>query len=724
LRNVPVTELTAELAAAELEALALEIGLHDVLYYRDNAPAVSDAEYDALRRRNTEIEVAWPSLIRPDSPSTRVGAPAAPEAEAEAAAAAAAATTGSAGSAVRERLPSVRHMAPMASLDNAFTEEEVSDFVERVRRAVELSRLVPSPDETAETAAEAAATPVMLEVEFTAEPKIDGLSCALRYEDGLLVRAATRGDGTWGEDVTANALTVVGLPQRLPAAAAEAETGATTEPPPPFPAVAEVRGEVYMPLVAFAALNAERVAVGRPPFATPRNAAAGSLRQLNPAIAAQRCLRFFAYDAAVGSATAGKSATPSGTVAVVTWVAAPPALGLATQTNVLEALAAWGFEVARPWAAGLRSAADLLEFHRTVATARPTLPYDVDGVVYKVDDAVLRRWLGANARAPRWALAHKFSAVTAVTTVTGIRVQVGRTGQLTPVALLAPVAVGGAVVARATLHNFDEVRRLDVRLGDRVVVRRAGDVIPQVVRRVGALSLSPREDGDGEVAAAAEPTEEAEEEVAERPPPFELPMVCPACGAAAVRDGAALRCSAGLTCPAQALGRLRHFGSRDGFDIDGLGPSKLEQLHGAGLVRTPADLFTLRERTRRDSSTRDGAGAESDGGGGGDGSIAAVGTTAGKSFAGVAAEAADDDKAAGVRQRRRRSPKPLPASILADWDGWGGQLASNLLDAIDSARIVSLCRLLYALGIPHVGRTTAEEMAGAFRGDFRAWWNA
>jgi DNA ligase (NAD+) len=485
---VPVERLTRAEAALELATLAAEIARHDRLYYRDAAPEISDAEYDRLRRRNQAIEERFADLVRLDSPAHRVGAPPMPD------------------------FGKVAHRVPMLSLDNAMDGAEVVEFLRRVRRFLNLAENEP--------------------LALVAEPKIDGLSSSLRYEDGLLVRGATRGDGTVGEDVTANLRTIRDIPQRL----------ASDDPPP----VLEVRGEVYMERADFVALNQARAAAGEAVFANPRNSAAGSLRQLDSAITASRRLRFFAYS----------------------WgEAEPPIEG--SYSGFLDLLRGYGFRV-NPLAEQIEDEAALLDYHTRLAAQRFELPYDIDGVVIKVDRLDYQRRLGYVGRAPRWAIAHKFAAEQAETRVLGISVQVGRTGALTPVAALEPVTVGGVVVARATLHNQDYIETKDIRVGDTVVVQRAGDVIPQVVE----VRLERRPEGTR---------------------PYEFPEHCPVCGSLAVRpEGEAVRrCTGGLICPAQITERLRHFVGRDAFDIEGLGRKQVPQLLEAGLIRQPADIFRL-----------------------------------------------------------------------------------------------------------------------------------
>ena len=531
-------------AAAELARLAGEIAHHNRRYHTEDAPEISDADYDALVRRNAAVEAAFPHLVRADSPAAQVGA------------------------APAGHLAKVAHARPMFSLDNAFDEGEVRDFVGRVRRFLKLSHEEPVP--------------------LTAEPKIDGLSCSLRYEEGRLRQALTRGDGAVGEDVTANVATIGDIPQALPAGA---------------PAVFEVRGEVYMEKAAFAALNARLLAEqgeGARQFANPRNAAAGSLRQKDAGVTASRPLRFLAHG--WGEATA----LP------------------ATQTAVVEQLRGWGF----PIADGFHRCGDVgeaLGVFAAIEAGRADLPFDIDGVVYKVDRLDWQARLGSVGRAPRWALAHKFPAERAQTTLNAIDIQVGRTGKLTPVARLEPVTVGGVVVTNATLHNADEIARLGVRPGDRVLLQRAGDVIPQIVE-----NLSPDADR----------------------PAFAFPDHCPACGSEAVAEAGEvdIRCTGGLICPAQRLERLRHFVSRGALDIDGLGEKTLIELIELGWVREPADLFRL---------------------------------------------------------------APHREALLAR-EGWQAKSVDALLAAIEAKRAPDAARLLFALGIRHVGSITARDLLKAF----------
>ena len=481
------TEMTTDTQAAErLAELAEQIARHNRLYHSEDAPEISDAEYDALVRENAALEAAFPHLVRADSPSKLVGA--APAAH----------------------LAKVPHARPMLSLDNAFADEDVTEFVGRVRRFLNLSDDV--------------------EVALTAEPKIDGLSCSLRYERGRLVLAATRGDGAVGEDVTANVRTIGDIPDQLAGDA---------------PEIFEIRGEVYMAKSDFAALNA-RLA-GERVFANPRNAAAGSLRQKDPAVTASRPLRFLAHG----------------------WgeVSELPA---DTQAGVMAAIASWGVPVS-DLLIRADGVAGALDHYRRIEAMRADLPFDIDGVVYKVDRLDWQQRLGQVAKAPRWAIAHKFPAERAQTTLLAIDIQVGRTGKLTPVARLEPVTVGGVVVTNATLHNADEIARLGVRPGDRVTLQRAGDVIPQILENL---------------------TPEVER------PDFVFPSACPECGSDAVREEGEvdIRCTGGLICPAQRVERLRHFVSRGAMDIDGMGGVTIETFFKDGLLHSPADIFRLKDK--------------------------------------------------------------------------------------------------------------------------------
>ncbi len=507
----PIEKLTAEEATEELARLAAEIAEHDRRYHAEDAPTISDAEYDALRIRNAEIEARFPELVREDSPSLKVGA----------------APSGTFGPVV--------HAKPMLSLDNAFSDDDVRDFVASVRRFL--------------------AYPPEQELVFTAEPKIDGLSMSLRYEHGRLVTAATRGDGTTGENVTANIRTIKEIPERLPKDA---------------PDVVEIRGEVYMRRDDFLALQKRMAETGQT-FANPRNSAAGSLRQKDPEVTRSRPLKFFAY-------AWGDTSEPLGK----------------TQYDVVRRFGDWGFKINEKMVR-CNSVEAIVEHYHAIEAERAELPYDIDGVVYKVDRLDLQERLGFRSRSPRWATAHKFAAEKAMTVLKGIDIQVGRTGALTPVARLEPVTVGGVVVVNATLHNEDYIKGIgnsgqpiregrDIRVGDTVVIQRAGDVIPQI------LDILPEK----------RPADAK---------PYVFPDTCPACGSHAVREEgeAVRRCTGGLICPAQAVERIRHFVSRHAFDIEGLGEKQIEFFFDAEdpalKVRTPADIFTLKKR-QEDSLTK------------------------------------------------------------------------------------------------------------------------
>ncbi|WP_293863165.1 NAD-dependent DNA ligase LigA [uncultured Alsobacter sp.] len=549
--------LTAREAKAEHDALGAEIAEHDRRYHGEDAPIISDADYDALRRRFEAIEARFPDLTAEVSDARGVGAR------------------------PSEKFAKVRHRVPMLSLGNVFSPDEVEEFVDRVRRFLDW--------------------PADRVLAFTAEPKIDGLSCSLRYEAGRLVVAATRGDGEEGEDVTVNVRTIGEVPQVL------AGEG--------IPPVLEVRGEVYMTKPDFAAMNARQEAEGKPLFANPRNAAAGSLRQLDSRITAARPLRFFAY----------------------AWGEVQGSMPAPTQSGMVAAFARLGLPT-NPLMRRCESTADMLAHYRAIEEQRASLPYDIDGVVYKVDDLDLQRRLGFVSRSPRWAAAHKFPAEKATTLLLGIDIQVGRTGSLTPVARLQPVTVGGVVVTNATLHNEDEIARRDIRIGDTVVVQRAGDVIPQILGHVAEKRP-----------AGAQP--------------YAFPTLCPACGSHAVREidpktgkeDVVRRCTGGLVCPAQAVERLKHFASRNALDIEGLGDKQIETFYRDGLITRPQDIFTLEARD--------------------------------------------------ARSLKR----------LKDREGYGETSTRNLFAAIAARRNVALHRLIFALGIRHVGETTGKLLARHFR---------
>ncbi|MGD1953800.1 MAG: NAD-dependent DNA ligase LigA [Sphingomonadales bacterium] len=499
----PVEELTEKEAAKELAQLAMDIAFHNARYHGDDAPLISDADFDALVKRNTAIEAHFPDLVRKDSPSHQVGAKAS------------------------SKFAKVQHAQRMLSLGNAFNDEDVSDFLARIRRFLNMD-------------AEAA-------LDLVAAPKIDGLSISLRYENGVLVQAATRGDGSEGEDVTANILTIKDIPQTLS----------------DVPDICEIRGEIYMSKTDFAALNAQQEEAGKPVFANPRNAAAGSLRQLDASITASRPLKFFAYAWGVMST-----------------------LPFSTHSEALTWLKAKGFPT-NPLSKAAKDADDLIKVYKHIEVARGELDYDIDGVVYKVDDLGLQDRLGFVAKAPRWAIAHKFPAEKAITILKDIDIQVGRTGSLTPVAKLEPVTVGGVVVSNATLHNEDEIARKDVRIGDHVRIQRAGDVIPQVIEPL--LDKRPKDSKR-----------------------FQFPMFCPVCGSEAVRDEGEVvrRCTGGLICRAQRVARLKHIVSRRAFDIDGLGAKHVEAFHEDDLIQSPADIFRLKDK-REHLDTREGWGEQS-----------------------------------------------------------------------------------------------------------------
>jgi DNA ligase (NAD+) len=531
-------------AANRLMRLAKEVAKHNRLYHDQDAPEISDADYDALIRENNALEAAFPHLIRADSPNAQVGAVA------------------------TSALKKVPHAVRMMSLDNGFSDEDIGEFLARVRRFLALPEDAP--------------------LALTAEPKIDGLSCSLRYEKGALVLAATRGDGATGEDVTANVRTIPDIPQQL--------TGQN------IPDLFEVRGEVYMAKGDFVALNQRLLAEADDPekarqFANPRNAAAGSLRQKDATVTAARPLRFLAHG------WGAHSEVPAD-----------------TQLGVMQAIASWGLPVSDMLAC-VDSLEALIAHYRGIETARAELPFDIDGVVYKVDRLDWQQRLGFVAKAPRWAIAHKFPAERAQTTLEAIDIQVGRTGKLTPVGRLTPVTVGGVVVSNVTLHNADEIARLGVRPGDRIVVQRAGDVIPQVVENL---------------------TREAARE------PFPFPTHCPVCQSEAVREEEEVdfRCTGGLICPAQRFERLRHFVSRAALDIEGLGEKSIQEFIDLGWIAEPADIFRLKKH-RPD---------------------------------------------------------------LIGREGWKEKSVDNLLAAIEAKRAPDAAKLLFGLGIRHVGAVTARDL--------------
>ncbi|MDB5724043.1 MAG: ligA [Novosphingobium sp.] len=529
--------------ANELMRLARQIARANRLYHADDAPEIPDAEYDALVRRNAELEAAFPHLIRPDSPSQQIGHEVA-----------------------TSPLSKVRHEVRMMSLDNAFADEEVAEFAARVRRYLNLSEDA--------------------QIVMTAEDKIDGLSCSLRYERGKLVRAATRGDGQVGEDVTPNVAHIADIPQMLRGN---------------VPEVFEIRGEVYMSKQDFAALNSAQQEVDGKIFANPRNAAAGSLRQKDASVTAKRPLRFLAH----GWGTA--STVPA-----------------ATQLGMMGLIAEWGVPIS-PLLARCDSVEEMLQHYRSIAELRPRLGYEIDGVVYKVDSLEWQRRLGFVAKAPRWAMAHKFPAERAETVLEAIDIQVGRTGKLTPVGRLRPVLVGGVTVTNVTLHNRDEIGRLGVRVGDRVVLQRAGDVIPQVVDNLTR--------------------DEAR-------PPYRFPDHCPQCASEAVAEEGEVdvRCTGGLICPAQRTERLRHFVSRAALDIEGLGDKTIAEFFALGWLESPADIFRLKDR--RDQ--------------------------------------------------------------IVGREGWKDKSVDNLLMAIEAKRQPDAARLLFGLGIRHVGVVTARDLLKRF----------
>ncbi|MER8393152.1 NAD-dependent DNA ligase LigA [Mesorhizobium sp. M1340] len=584
----PVGSLSESEAASELMRLAQEIAEHDRRYHGEDAPIITDAEYDALTRRNLAIEQRFPHLVREDSPSRRVGAPPA------------------------EGFAKVRHAVPMLSLAKAYSDQDVADFIERGRRFFDRDK--------------------DLNIAFTAEPKIDGLSASLRYESGVFVQGATRGDGVVGEDITANLKTIADIPKTLKGSG--------------WPEVIEIRGEVYMTYAEFEALKQRSAAIGGQDYVNPRNTAAGSLRQKDPSVTASRNLKFFAYAWGYTS----KDPAP-------------------TQYDSVQKFAEWGFKVS-PLMVRAKSVDELIAHYHLIEAQRSSLGYDIDGVVYKVDQLELQRRWGFVTGEPRWAIAHKFPAEQAMTTVRRIDIQVGRTGTLAPVARLAPVTVGGVVVENVTLHNEDYIKGLDsngqpirdgndIRIGDTVVIQRAGDVIPQIVSVL----------------------------VDKRPPdavPYEFPHKCPICGSPATREinektgkeDSRRRCTGELICPAQAVEGLRHFVSRGAMDIEGLGAENIDLFFNAGLIKTAADIFTLRDRRP------------------------------------AVIKALAERREEQARQREAASGKTRKNVRSVEERNYEG--LDKLFAAIDARREPELDRFIFALGIRHIGETTAAVLARTF----------
>jgi DNA ligase (NAD+) len=584
----PVADLSEDEARKELERLAAAIAAADIAYHQNDAPEITDADYDALRIRNAELEEAFPELVRPDTPTGRVGA------------------------APAEGFAKVRHAVPMLSLAKAYTDEDVVDFIERGHRFFQ-------KDEG-------------LEIAFTAEPKIDGLSASLLYENGVFVRGATRGDGSVGEDITANLRTIADIPHKLEGSG--------------WPSSIEIRGEVYMTYAEFQALKERSSAAGGQDYVNPRNTAAGSLRQKDPTVTASRNLKFFAY--AWGATTEDPAPT---------------------QFEAVQKFADWGFKI-NPLMTRARSVDELIAQYHLIEEKRSSLGYDIDGVVYKVDQLELQRRWGFVTGEPRWALAHKFPAERAMTTVRDIEIQVGRTGTLAPVARLDPVGVGGVTVVNVTLHNEDYIagrdsnglpirEGKDIRIGDTVVIQRAGDVIPQIV----------------DVIIDKRPADSV---------PYEMPHTCPVCGSPAIREinektgkeDSRRRCTGEMICPAQAVEGLRHFVSRGALDIEGLGSENIDTFFNAGLIRTAANIFTLKDRRpevqralaeRREEQAR-------------------------------AREAASGKTRKNVRSVEDRNYEGL----------------DKLFAAIDARRDPELDRFIFALGIRHIGETTAAVLARTF----------
>ena len=545
-----IRNITEDEAKKQLEYLAKEIEKADIAYYQNDAPYLDDAAYDKLRRLNDALEAKFPALIRNDSPSKRVGAM------------------------VKSEFKKVELSVPMLSLADIFSEEELKDFIMSIKRFLNSSD----------------------DIIFTSEPKMDGLSFSALYVNGIFTRGSTRGDGKIGEDITENLKAIRGFPLFLNKEA---------------PEVFEVRGEVFMSKADFLALNQKNEEEHKKTFANPRNAAAGSLRQLDTRITKERRLSFLVYT--------------WGEVSEIRWK---------SQVEFLEYVKELGFPV-NPYNKVCRNEQELLDSFETLMENRADLPYDIDGIVYKVNDLELQKRLGFLTRTPRWAIAHKFPAEQAITRLNNIRVQVGRTGALTPVADLEPVNVGGVLVSHATLHNEDEIKRKDIRIGDMVIIQRAGDVIPQVVSVL---------------------TEKRSTEL----PEFQFPTVCPECGAHAIReeDEAVRRCTGGLSCPAQAVERLKHFVSREAFNIEGLGDKVIDEFYKEGIIKTPYDIFTLEERNKP-------------------------------------ADLFSASQSLNLENR----------------EGWGKKSVSKLFDAINKSKSISLQKFIYALGIRQVGTATAYLIA-------------
>lgn len=545
-----IRNITEDEAKKQLEYLAKEIEKADIAYYQNDAPYLDDAAYDKLRRLNDALEAKFPALIRNDSPSKRVGAM------------------------VKSEFKKVELSVPMLSLADIFSEEELKDFIMSIKRFLNSSD----------------------DIIFTSEPKMDGLSFSALYVNGIFTRGSTRGDGKIGEDITENLIAIRGFPLFLNKEA---------------PEVFEVRGEVFMSKADFLALNQKNEEEHKKTFANPRNAAAGSLRQLDTRITKERRLSFLVYT--------------WGEVSEIRWK---------SQVEFLEYVKELGFPV-NPYNKVCRNEQELLDSFETLMENRADLPYDIDGIVYKVNDLELQKRLGFLTRTPRWAIAHKFPAEQAITRLNNIRVQVGRTGALTPVADLEPVNVGGVLVSHATLHNEDEIKRKDIRIGDMVIIQRAGDVIPQVVSVL---------------------TEKRSTEL----PEFQFPTVCPECGAHAIReeDEAVRRCTGGLSCPAQAVEHLKHFVSREAFNIEGLGDKVIDEFYKEGIIKTPYDIFTLEERNKP-------------------------------------ADLFSASQSLNLENR----------------EGWGKKSVSKLFDAINKSKSISLQKFIYALGIRQVGTATAYLIA-------------